>query len=175
MLSLSMVFTRSLLIAGSVVALLASGLMRDARAEAGDNAVTAPPTAQPQIPRPGQRGPGAQGQPAAQPAAPMMRRDTEAGASQLLDDTLADDPERIAKAVAKAAEAPPQTSDQQRLAQFYHQRAIEAQIAGRQAQAVQDLSQAIVHARPAAGIYLAELHNHLAQALGNMGRRVAAY
>jgi CHAT domain-containing protein len=107
--------------------------------------------------------------------APMMRQNTEAEASKLLDDTLAADPERIARAKAKAEEAPPQTADPKELAEFYRQRAIEAQIAGRQAQAMRDFGQAVVHAEQAPGFNLAELYHLLAQAQGNMARRVAAY
>lgn len=179
MISISIVFTRFLLTVGFVVAVLTPGLVRDACAEAGDNApaVTAPPAAR-QAPRPGQRGPGTPVMPVASPptpSAPMMRQDTEAGASQLLDDTLSAYPDRVARAEAKSQEVPPQTTDQQALAQFYRQRSNAAQIAGRQSQAIQDLEQAIAHAQKVPGANLDDLYHQLAQALGSVARRVAAY
>ena len=165
------------------------GLPPHARGESDNPVTTAPAqTGRPQTGRPqggppaGGRDPSAPGQ--AAPAAgaqgsgspaPMMRQNTEAGASQLLDDTLAVDPERIARARAKAEEAPPQTADQKELAEFYRLRARAAQVAGRQGQAMKDFSQAVVHAEQAPGFNLGELYALLARAQGSMARRVAAY
>ncbi|MBM3547827.1 MAG: hypothetical protein FJX54_12815 [Alphaproteobacteria bacterium] len=85
------------------------------------SAVTAPPFGQPlqQRPQRQQQRQQPSGPPQQQTApapsqsvpttpAPMMRQATETSTDQLLDDSLAFDPDRIAQARAKAAENPPQ-------------------------------------------------------------------
>ena len=83
-----------------------------------------------------------QQQPGGQMPAPMMRQETAAGADELLDPSLLADPARREQAKAKATQQPPAGADDSALAQFYFERAREADIAGLPTQANEDLRKA---------------------------------
>lgn len=120
------------------------------------------------------------GQPQQQPAttqqtpAPMMRQETTAGADDLLDPALLADPARREQAKAKAAQQPPAGADDSALAQFYFERAREADIAGLAIQANQDLRKAAQYGEKVKTSLLMQIYNQLAQSEQQAGRMVAA-
>ncbi|MBI1777750.1 MAG: CHAT domain-containing protein [Proteobacteria bacterium] len=107
-------------------------------------------------------------------AAPLQRQETEASPDQLLDEAFTANPERLAQAKAKAAEPPPQTNDAERLAQFYRNRGVAAQIASLPQQAIEDFRRAAELARQAPSVDRGEILWHLATVLGGIQRTLPA-
>ncbi|MGQ0675656.1 MAG: tetratricopeptide repeat protein, partial [Rhodospirillales bacterium] len=129
---------------------------------------------QEQKPAQGQTQSAPQQQPEGQAPAPMMRQETAAGADELLDPALLADPARREQARAKAAQPPPQGVDDSTLAQFYFERAKEADIAGLPLQVNKDLRKAAEHGEKVKTSLLMMIYNHLAQSEQQAGRMQAA-
>jgi CHAT domain-containing protein len=121
-----------------------------------------------------QQTPSAQPTPGQQAPAPMMRQETAAGADELLDQALLADPARREQAKAKAAQSPPAGADDSALAQFYFDRAKEADIAGLAAQFNRDLRLAAQHGEKVKTSLLMSIYNQLAQSEQQAGRMAAA-
>ncbi len=109
-----------------------------------------------------------------QAPAPMMRQDTAASADDVLDPALLADPARRDQAKAKAAQQPPAGADDSTLAQFYFERAKEADIAGLPAQVNQDLRKAAQYGEKVKTSLLMQIYNQLAQSEQQLGRMAAA-
>lgn len=141
----------------------------------GEGRRSPPPAEAPAAPA----APSSPAAPAALPAeggaGPMMRQETEASAAELLDESLIANPERIARARAKAEQEPPATNDAATLMTFYLERGREAQVAGRQAQAISDLNRAIARAEAIRAPDRGPIYLEAARVQASLQRNVQAY